>query len=390
MASQQTTASIFAQLGERGRKAHAAAKDKPVEYDQQDLPPGIIGGIAQLVKVGAATYKEGTKTAGKPYIQFTWVAKFPVAHNGAPVSGTQFRMRYDLFDTPDRKTLDGRPRQFEDNYADFVNELKKLNVDVSKMTFDTVPGILDILSQKKPHSKFHTRGWTPAPTPENPKPATRSFPEMDGYCDPPGALPGLPATSANAAAAQHVDDETPPVADVVEQDDIQPDGGPPLEPPHVATASGDGEDDVAGLVAAAKSADEKVYTPAQRRLEELAKEAGYSDDEVTNAADWDAVAAMIAAPKGGEGGASDDPWAGNEPVAGDEYGLDVETEETVKDPKNPKKTIVKKVVKRIPVGVLTSDNAARTVTLRSEDTGKPIMAGKKPKVFAWDDLKEAP
>jgi hypothetical protein len=138
----------------------------------------------------------------------------------------------------------------------------------------------------------------------------------------------------------------------------------------------EGQEDLDALLEDAKG---KNLNGSQAKLEELAVKAGKTQEEVNNATSWEEVIEWIQEGDAGEPDEGTEAEAqAYEPSKGDPVKIEV-----LKDPKNPKKGS-----KNIDVEVLTVNKKNKTVTVKSLETGKPIMdsTGKKAKDIEWDSL----
>jgi hypothetical protein len=127
------------------------------------LPPGIEGGIAELVDCKFAQHKDG-EHKGKWFFYAAGVIKSPPqAPNGQKVEGLRTSIMEVLYDTPNRsrKTLD-------DHLAWVINEFQKLGVDTSGLTFKDLESVAAALKKQGPLFNFRT--WIGEPTTDFPNP----------------------------------------------------------------------------------------------------------------------------------------------------------------------------------------------------------------------------
>ena len=347
-------------LGDAGRKAHEAHKNDETQFGMISLPAGISGGVAQLTKAYWARYKEGTKLAGKPYVRLEFRAVLPREHGGVPVAGQIVSQMISLCDTPDRqiKVSDkvSRPRTFKDNYADFLNELRKLGVDTSRTTFETIESTLVALQSMnpKPYTRFSTRGWTPPKTPQNQNPKEMVFTQLDGLCDfsDNGEYAASKTEDASGETDRKSEQKQEPFNEFADGSQSQELEESPTglsdDPRELASQAADNED-------------------AQNKLRNLALAAGHSEEEVDGADSWEQVAEMITA--------SAAPPAEEEkkdPSKGEIYffrPVDAKTGKPVKRVVEAEVTVV--------------DKKSKTVTLK--DIVNPKLTYSK---VAWDALHE--
>lgn len=349
MPVQKSKNSLMARLGERGRKAHEEHRMDETTYGIINLPPGITGGVAQLVTAKWDEYRPGTRYAGKPYVLFRGIAKLPKEHNGIPVEGQGVLLIVPLCDQPDRVKADKKPRTLEDNYADLLNELRKLGVDTRELGPDDIEDALAALQEEKPHFRFSTRAWTPPKTPNNPDPSPMTFTQFDGVCE-------FSENEENSG----VEDST---------DEAGSSGG------------SNAFNEFSDLNSLAEKAD-AGDSDAQNELTVMAEKAGLSK-EAANAESWAEVAALLSGESAGseavteEAGeesesseeTEDAPW---EPAKGDVYKyrpIDVKSKKPAK--------------KAVEVEVVMVDKKTQTVTVKDLNT-RSIYKGVK-----WSSLEPA-
>ena len=175
MAKQSPTNSFESLLGAKGQQSVQTHKKDSTEYDNAaSLPPGIEGGIAQLVDIKFDVYKKGDN-AGSPYFYAAGVVVSPEEYNGIRVKGLRTSIMEPLHDTPKRKS---RPTT-DDHIAWVMNEMRKLGVDTDAAGFTMDKGIAAL---KKLSPFFNFRTWIGDPTPEYPTPRTNEV--WNGKCDP--------------------------------------------------------------------------------------------------------------------------------------------------------------------------------------------------------------
>jgi hypothetical protein len=345
MAAQTAKGTLAAALGQKARSAYDKSKNDPIDYGR--LPVGINNGVAQLVMAKWGLFENGNNK-GKPFVTFQGIAKTPLEHNGQKVEGRRVSMTVGIHDDPTRK-VQGEPATFANRLALVMNEIKKLGIEgMSESNIDDLEGYLGVLEQTKPHFSFTTRGWTPTPTRENPSPAEVCITEFHGACEP--SENGAPAAEAGVQDNTGSDEAT---AETGGDEQVATDL--PEDPDELAALAMEGGND-----------------EAEAKLEELAAAAGVPEEDVTKAADWNAVAELIkAAYAGAEGG---DEQVSAEPTKGQVVSY------KIADPKNPKKSKLTKCE-------ITSVNTkAGTVTLKNLTTGKPVTMGGKPVNVGFDSI----
>lgn len=354
-------------------KKHARDETK-MRQDFTNLPGGIVGGEAEVSAGKVGTYENGDMK-GQRFIYLgasvlaptvaihtvkTWDPKANGGRGGVvivsskevKIDGLQTRLMLPL--GPSKK------KSAEENVAAALNELRCVggdecvipleNCKTEAEAYQTLEGIVNALVNADPpiRIKFGTQDMEP--TPEYPN--SRSFENWYGAITY-DAVPGNPGA--------HVQEN-----------------GVNLAAPSETAEPFSEFGDLDSLAEAANGGDEA----AQGKLEEAAAAAGVAE-EVNNAPNWTkAVEIIKAAGQGSGDGDQAAPEAEQEwkPSAGEIYKIE---EETLKDPKNPKKG---KVKKKRDVEVQTVDEAGRTVTASYDDTKKAVMDGKKSRKIAWDDL----
>lgn len=311
----QTQMSSFAKkLGGRVAQANAEHRDKPVDTGIQNLPPGIRNGTAKLATMMVKEYpddKNGPGTRGMPYFRAAAVVLLPDTHNGQRVAGLQTSVVIPLCDIPAKGQR--KEKTFSNNWFEFQNLFKLLGIGAPDYNQQTDPtgqlteayyfaAMKTLTDPQRPpvYIHFSTRGWTPAPTPQQPKPEQMVFEDWHGLAQFSGtADPGAGVVEASPAAVQPEPFTEPP------QGVVQYPGGAPapsLSQLHAEAANGavaDPADEVAALVETAMNDPEGATEEggaASQRLEELAWVAGWSKDQTKNATDWAQVGDMCLNP----------------------------------------------------------------------------------------------
>lgn len=278
MPPQKKPSSLAKKLGEKGRRAHDAAKDKPVSYGRVELPPGIVGGVARLADAKWDEYKTGDKT-GKPYVMFRGVVLSPLKHGNVRTEGQQFNVMIPLCDEPTKKNAEGGPRTFEDNYDTLLNHFRMLGVDTEGTTIDDLDAILETLRPNPEEGRegvtylFSTRSWTPPKTAANPDPTPMVFTQIDGLAEDYDGEPDAETQDDTATAGE----------DEAEEEAAFDDG---------ATIHEEDEDTAAVLKALAKKAD-KGDKAAAKTLTAAAKEAGIKQKTIDDSDSWADIVALI-------------------------------------------------------------------------------------------------
>jgi hypothetical protein len=386
MPPQKTTSGLLGKLGNRLRQAHDAHKgDTTVPESFNELPAGIVGGVAQLVDCQFKQIAAGKENAGEYMFFARGVAKRPLEHNGKRVAGLGTMISEPMYETPtrSRKTLD--------EHLDWIyKQLRGLGVDTNEVDIEDLESVAASLKEAKPHFKFHTWSgskqeivktkdgkWTLVadgkPVLANGKPRIYATEEQAKKANPyAGREPlvnhrwnGLIEFSdeeTNGEAGVH-DATAAPEEDTVDEtavaDDTAADEG-----------SGDVGQSVEELVAIASGEETDESIEARNKLKELAMEAGNSEEEVDAAESWEAVGEMVtavgddsAAEEEGEEAAEEaaEEEAPTEPSKGEIYGLRLIDPKTKKPYKKP-----------IEVEVVSVDKKGKTILATNLETKKQI------------------
>jgi len=264
MAKQRSKSKLLSKLGEAGRKAFDAHKNDETNYGAGgDLPAGIEGGIARLVECKFDTYKSGD-FEGEPYFYAAGVVVEPKVFDGIRIEGLRTSIMEPLCDTP------GRSREtVEDHLAWVLNELRKLGVDTAGLSFEDLDAVVDMLKQAGPYFRFRT--WQGTPTEQFPNPRVQH--QWRGVCE---------YAESDGGEADAVEDATgsdEDGADGAENTPSEAETGPDTQ----------SETDLDTL---AEQADRGVPEAADR-LNELALQAGLTQDQIDAAETWTDVVEMV-------------------------------------------------------------------------------------------------
>lgn len=360
---------MYAKLGGKLDTAVKKHANDPTEYGPIDLPGGIKNGVARLVECGFFEYDKNTQqkmanggsAAGQYYFRAAGIVCEPTSvtveeGREMKVAGLRTSIMEPICDT---KNSAGKVITQEDHIENVLNEMRKLGGE--EFTHGATGADLeDLAAQLKaaaPHFYFSTR--TGKATPQYPNPRTfESWNGSKGLEDYSAPAPGDVQDDTGGEASG--DDDTAADGPVDEAQTDAPD----------ETAGGDDPDALLAIIAEDK--DEQEVQAAQKRLQELALEAGATQDDIDNAADWDAVRAMI----GGEAGEAE---AADEPAVPEKGG---NCKYQLLDTKTKKK-------KAVDCEILTVNATKRVVTLKNLTTGK-FIPGKDPKKaleVSWDDIE---
>ncbi len=391
MPVQVQNSSFAKKMGTRVAEANAEHKDKPIDAGIQQLPPGIKNGVAKLRTMYTNEYKDdknGPGTKGQTFFRASAVIKSSGNpndidhHNGQKVTGQVTSIVIPLCDMPAKGLK--KAKSFSDNWFDFQNLFKLLGVAPCPETPQTDPtgqkteayffAAMKTLTDPKRevHVHFSTRGWTPNPTPAQPKPNEMVFEEWHGLAEwngvhsPAAGITEQPAPMTPAPGAATPQPQTAtqqgaaPPPTTGQQPQYQPGGEP------------DPADVVASLVEIAMNDPEGATeegAAALHELEKLAWAAGATEEQTKNAADWAQVGEMALGifPQVPTAAAAA-PAAGPTVTVGSKWKYAKRTKEGGKLSN----------AKGIPfpaneVEVVTVDAANHTCTLKSLKDGKPIV-----------------
>lgn len=372
--TQAVTGLLAKKLGQKGQEALNKHKNDETTYGQIELPPGIEGGVAQLVDCRFGEYETGDNK-GQLYFYAAGIVVDPTEFTDGDgrvhkVEGQRTSIMEAVCDTPNR----GR-KTVEEHMTWVLNELRKLGATTAELEdLDNLEAVCAALKEAKPYFNFRT--WKGEATAQFPNPRTNhqwiKACEWDGgtadnsdVVDESGAAeePAKPATKPAAAPPS----KKPPVKTATK--------APEPEPEPEATTTFTDETPVEELVTAANAGD----TDAQQMLNDRALAAGCPEEDVTNAADWEAVAALIeAAGTTAEEGGGEAEW---KPEVGEIY------QYKVIDPKTKKPVIdakTKKEKKAEEVEITAVDEAKKLVNLKNLTNTKLVY-----KAVPWDALESA-
>lgn len=270
MPSQTAPSNFAAKLGNRFKQAHEKHKNDDTTYGSGvRLPDGIENGIAQLTEAYFDTHKDG-KFKGETFFRAAGTVISPQVHNSLPVAGLHTSIIVSLYDTPDRKV-----KSFDEHYAEFLNELRKLGVDTKTLKPDvgSLNAALTALTQTAPHFRFRT--WKGSKQTSGPY-AGKEPRTVEEWL---GAVEYSPDGNMPEPVMDQTSDDAP--TDDAPADDTD------------ATASGDEAVDIDALVATASQADDEAETVAAREQIEALGEQWGVHEEVVNANDWEAAGEVL-------------------------------------------------------------------------------------------------
>jgi hypothetical protein len=430
MPPQQVKSKLVAKLGPRFTKAFDACKDKEVEFSKFGELPQIPQGVALLKECQIREYEDGDNK-GKLYWYASGTVLEPTHVGKIKVKGLQTRLSCPLYDTPTRSR-----KTVEEHVAWVRNQLARLGLNTEGMdaaefehavnTFvpppDQPPVYFRFSTRKgrkteivQENGKWYATDGRQRKGPyvseeqakkQNPyageEPMT--FHEWDGVLEdyepeeddeteddsgeeegedvgaaikasPNGAAKAKPAATPKPAPSPPTRGPTKPTAKKVAP-------APEPEPEEPFSEFGD----LASLATQANSGD----GDAQQALTDMALKAGYTEDDVGGADDWDAVVAMIENPGGGgeassEGDEDEGEETEEEEGAAEEEGWSPKVDEvyTYAPPLDPKKPSGKRG-KAVACIVSAVDEDKKTVSLKGEKNPKVVY-----KNVPWDKLESA-
>jgi hypothetical protein len=291
MAMETTTSGLLARLGEKARKAHEAHKNDPLDNGNAGLPAGIEGGVAQLHKMQFAVYKDG-KNKGQLYFIASGVAKQPYHLDGIPIRGGHTQIGPEpLCDTP---TATGKRKTFEAHYAWVLNQVRLFGVNPDSSS--ELEATMKALVMAKPHFKFRTWKGPKATSGPYANREPRIVHEWNGRCD----------YSEEIDPGAGEEDST----EVLEPSENGEVVGGQEEFNEFENQNGQSEEDSTSTEMVSKEEDYNSLTleqllekanqddeTAARILGEKAMEAGNSEEDVTDANDWQDIVDMIKNPR---------------------------------------------------------------------------------------------
>jgi hypothetical protein len=291
MAEQQKMSSFASRFGAQVAAANREHKDKPIDTGNRRLPAGINNGVAKLSAMYTKEYvddKAGMK--GQTFFRASAIVVQPTEHKGEKVAGLITQVIIPLCPIPEKGQRGAK--SFSDQWFEFQNLFKLLGINppneqgtdeaaglrIQAYYFAAMKALTDPARQQTNpvYISFSTRGWTPPATPMQPNPTEMVFESWHGLAD-------YKVTHNPAAAVRdntQPDAHTPPPS-------MGADGLPNVPAKGETTLV----EEVAFLLDTI-NADNQDSAPAAERLQELARENGWSQDAINEAPDWNAVAQM--------------------------------------------------------------------------------------------------
>jgi len=295
MPKQTTKSGLAAKYGSKLASAVSNHGADSTEYSNfGELPGGIRNGVAQLVECKFDTYKKGDNEGEYYFLAAGTVVSPETGPDGAPIIGLRTQIMEPVCDTSKR---DGTIVTQDEHISVIFNELRKLGADTNGIGAEQLEEVAAALKEAAPYFRFTTSQSEPTAAFPNP----RVWHNWNG-------VKGLENYSPDGGEA--VEDDTAEEAE--EEEAPAPKAAKPVakkpapEPEPEAEEDVPFGDDLDDLVAAANGKDKKAAVAATNELSEKAIAAGYSEDEVGESENWEAVAEMIRNPKT-EGGEDSEP-----------------------------------------------------------------------------------
>lgn len=392
MPVQVQKSTLAKRLGAKLVEAHLKHKDAPVKVDGGgSLPDGIENGVARLQRMSFGTYKPGTKSAGKEYfmVEAIMVAPKYFVKDGQKIKIEGARVKPKMITLDDTPEAEGEhaKKTFAEHYFDFQNLFKVFGVEPPETTDPQAvqnyyEAAAKSLTDGKNNPHFKLRTWKGKKATEgkykDKEPLTQeSWGDMCEYTP-------VGDDVADGMSAAGTSDVAPPPSTTMSQesfnefasntpnaDDAQP-GDTPADP----------SDEIAALVETA-NADPDNTTDAGKaakiRLEELAVAAGATPEQVGQAADWEAVAAMAL------GIMPEEPTSAAPAVPTVGQKAKFKKRDSKGDPLKDGKTKAEFAAQEIEI--VTVDTEKQTVTAKGKD-GKPVQGlDRKPTQIKWEWLE---
>lgn len=353
MPVQKTQSKFLAKYGSKLNEAVKKTADKETRYGIVELPPGIKAvcrlATAEFVELPNDTKMKttsGGSAAGEYQFRASGVIVSPATHDGINIKGQQVWIFEPVFDT---KKGDGTVVSQMEHVDEVLNHMRKLGIDTKGADASDLENFAAALREGKPYFNFSTSAGKATPQYPNP----RVWQNWNGIIE-----------DYHPEDGEQTDD-TVDNSGTVDNASDEPDA--PDEP--VDTTAGDEEPDLDALTEAAMDND----PDAQAKLQELATEAGVSEEDVGNAEDWNAVKELIVAAKGD--GDEGEPEAEEfTPVKGNVCKY---------SPPDPKDKTGKKRLKQADCKIEAVDTKKKTADLKNL-TSKALYKG-----VAWGELEAA-
>lgn len=415
MPVQQQMSSFAQRLGGRVAQANAEHHDKPVDTGNRRLPSGIRSGVAKLSTMYTKQQTEdNSKTPkGETFFRTSAIVLCPESYNGEKVAGMVTQQIIPLCDVPAKGQR--KAQSFSDNWYEFQNMFKLLGINPPNETQQTDPtgqrteayyfaAMKTLTDPKNPvYIEFSTRGWTPPPTSQQPKPEEMVFETWHGLASS-EAVARINAQQHPAAGVQEngaPPTTTPPFNEFEPPLETQTSAQHGAAPPPTAGSSpqyqpgGDSDPtDVVEALVETAMADPEGKTEdgatAGVELEKLALAAGWALEQIQAAPDWATVGDMVLNPPETKAPATTptaqttQKVAENIPAVGSKWKFAKRTKDGARLKDNKGKEFPPQEVE-----VVTVDTAAKTCTVKTSKDGKDVVdiRSKKPVAVKWEWLE---
>ena len=383
VAMQRQVGSLAKKLGGRLSKMNEATSGKPLNIGQKKLPPGIKNGIAKVVMLD---WKEQEKDGGKIpkgelYFFGRAVVMYPLELDGMSLDDCATVLNIPLCDVKANPATKRKASSAEENWDKYRSIIEMLGVGPCKETSQTDPtGIkteayflaamkMLVNNPKNPtYVKFTTSGIAGTPTKENPHPepfvyeqwlgkATQE--ELDNLLGKFDPADGITQVHSNGSAANQ----------------LAPDGlSHTNAQAHIHSMSPDSNEsedeqmaDIAGLVEFAMDENHEQCEGAREQLENMAKENGWTQEQIEEATDWEQVGDMAQGSPEAEEESEEEETTTSKYVVGSEWSYTKRSKngEVITD-KNGKP------LAPIKVEIIAINEEDESCFLKDVKTGKPL------------------
>lgn len=392
MPVQQAKSGLLAKLGNRLIQAHEKHKNDTTELSNfGDLPAGVEG-IAQLVECKFTMIAPGKQNAGQYMFYAAGIVVEPEFHEGLKVAGRRTQISEPFFDTPQAM---GKRKTFDDHLEHIYTHLRALGLSTADLDPESLEETLELLKDGQPYFRFRT--W------KGKKQTTGPYKDQDpkvqhswmGKCDfaqdvQPGE--GVQDDSVAGGTEEAYSPPTPANGHVKAKTKAVAASLPPAVARRAKAGPPPADLEFGDLTSLVKKAN-KGNVDARSELNDMALAAGATEEEVLEAANWEAVAALITAGKAAvDEPVEDETEEVEEEEEDDEEAVSAGTEEE-DDALRPQvdqvvlyrpldKKTGRAAKKTIDCEVVAVDERKQTATLKSLDDGKTLY-----KLVAWTSIE---
>lgn len=235
-----------------------------------NLPGGIKGGLAKLVKARFGEYKSGNNE-GEVYLLLAGVVIQPKTFVDDQGNEIITAGEYTQLVLPLCATEGSKPKTIEENTDRALNELRKLGLETADLDIDEWEDAVAALQASQVYFKFSTSQAEP----------TENFPNPRVFENWGGAVDNLDEYSETEDEVEEVEEPTPKRSKPKQED--KP-AAPKLAKKTVVEDEEE-EEDQEDVLALAKLADKKSDEDAQTRLAEIAESLDIDVEELDSWAD---------------------------------------------------------------------------------------------------------